>query len=170
MGFYDLLEHFSLIWRRHYYRYRATKFDLYPALMAIKQEMCLFEIYQTFCCYMNIYYFGFITFWWKYKCNKPFSSITLDLLFLITGHIVNFFFSSRKVMNIKYIFRTFSNLMQVPFFNYSFVSWKVFCYLNKIVYVFQKEKKAIMPLIASTRTRHTSTEPIRFSSSFGRLM
>ena len=28
---------FSLIWRRHHYRWRAAKFDQYSALMAIKQ-------------------------------------------------------------------------------------------------------------------------------------
>ena len=31
------LENFSLMWRRHHYRWRAAHFDLYSALMAIEQ-------------------------------------------------------------------------------------------------------------------------------------
>ena len=36
-GFIVPLENFSLICRRHFYRWRAAKFDLFPALMAIEQ-------------------------------------------------------------------------------------------------------------------------------------
>ena len=37
MGFFLPLENFSLIWRRHHYRWRATNFELSSTLMAIKQ-------------------------------------------------------------------------------------------------------------------------------------
>ena len=37
MGFIVPLQNFSLIWRRHYYRWRAENFDLWSALMAIEQ-------------------------------------------------------------------------------------------------------------------------------------
>ena len=37
LGFYVPLENFSLIWRRHNYRWRAANFDLCSALMAIEQ-------------------------------------------------------------------------------------------------------------------------------------
>ena len=37
LGFIVPLENFSLIWRRHYYRWRAAKLDLCSALMAIEQ-------------------------------------------------------------------------------------------------------------------------------------
>ena len=37
LRFYFPLENFSVIWRCHHYRWRNTNFDLYLALMAIKQ-------------------------------------------------------------------------------------------------------------------------------------
>ena len=37
LGFIVPLENFSLIWRRHHYRWRAANFDLCSALMAIEQ-------------------------------------------------------------------------------------------------------------------------------------
>ena len=37
MEFVILLENFSLIWRRHHYRWRATNFDLCLALISIEQ-------------------------------------------------------------------------------------------------------------------------------------
>ena len=37
MGFYVPLKNFSLIWRRHHYRWRASNFDLCLAFMAIDQ-------------------------------------------------------------------------------------------------------------------------------------
>ena len=37
VGFYVPLENFSLIWRRHHYRWRVSNFDLCSALMAIDQ-------------------------------------------------------------------------------------------------------------------------------------
>ena len=36
-GVFVSLENFSLIWRRHYYRWRTAKFDLCSARMAIEQ-------------------------------------------------------------------------------------------------------------------------------------
>ena len=36
-GFSVPLENFSLMWRRHHYRWRAATFDVYSTLMAIKQ-------------------------------------------------------------------------------------------------------------------------------------
>ena len=36
-GIYVPLENFSIIWRRHHYRWRAANFDLCSALMAIEQ-------------------------------------------------------------------------------------------------------------------------------------
>ena len=35
--FYVQLENFLLIWRRHHYRWRASNFDIYSALVAIEQ-------------------------------------------------------------------------------------------------------------------------------------
>ena len=37
LGFIVQIENFSLIWRRHHYRWRAANFDLCSALMAIEQ-------------------------------------------------------------------------------------------------------------------------------------
>ena len=37
LGFIIPLENFSLIWRRHHYRWRAANFDLCSTLMAIEQ-------------------------------------------------------------------------------------------------------------------------------------
>ena len=37
LGFFVPLENFSLIWRRHHYRWKAANFDLCSALMAIEQ-------------------------------------------------------------------------------------------------------------------------------------
>ena len=37
MGFIVSIQNFSLIWRHHYYRWRAENFDLCSALMAIEQ-------------------------------------------------------------------------------------------------------------------------------------
>ena len=37
LGFIVPVENFSLIWRRHHYRWRAAKFDLCSALVAIEQ-------------------------------------------------------------------------------------------------------------------------------------
>ena len=37
LWFYVPFENFSIIWRRHHYRWRASYFDLYSALMVIEQ-------------------------------------------------------------------------------------------------------------------------------------
>ena len=38
MGFFVQIDNYSLIWRRHHYRWRAVKFDLCLARMAIEQR------------------------------------------------------------------------------------------------------------------------------------
>ena len=37
LGGFDPLKKFSLVWRRHHYRWKTEKFDFCPALMAIEQ-------------------------------------------------------------------------------------------------------------------------------------
>ena len=37
LWFYVLLQNFSLVWRRHHYRWTATNFDLHSALMVIEK-------------------------------------------------------------------------------------------------------------------------------------
>ena len=56
-GYIVPLENFSLIWRRHHYRWRAVNFDLCSTLMAIEQWR-FFSVPHLLCIYCASVYNG----------------------------------------------------------------------------------------------------------------
>ena len=57
------LENFSFIWRRHHYRWRASNFDLYMALMAIEQWGFFSVPHILWHGTSRIFFWGGVPFW-----------------------------------------------------------------------------------------------------------